>query len=170
MKLIAAAMIWLTILGLGSLGYKLIVAPAQEQKKNAVIQAEKDQKAAAEKAVAERKAALDAARKAEEDLINKTEPITFSRGSDQINDVAAKTLDEVMDKMKKNPQFTLIVKSNIAKAGDAEANKALATSRAESVVKYFIERGIKPERVKMVLGPVLIAANVEFSVSSEGNK
>jgi hypothetical protein len=76
------------------------------------------------------------------------QPLQFARGSDSI--ISSEILDDLVEVLQTCPAYYVSVKGNATTGGDAEANIALAKSRAEAVVKYIVEHGIEPNRVRAI--------------------
>ena len=60
------------------------------------------------------------------------------------------SLDELVKLLNENPNVTIELSAHCDYKGSAEYNKALSQRRAESVVKYLIEKGIDRERLTPV--------------------
>jgi len=56
----------------------------------------------------------------------------------------------------------VIVRGNASLRGDLEANKQLATKRAESVQAYLTSHGISPQRIRAVGGDPSGSTSVSF--------
>jgi outer membrane protein OmpA-like peptidoglycan-associated protein len=76
--------------------------------------------------------------------------LVFGRGTDVLTEESKQTLDELTETLKTFPQYYVIIKGNASTAGDAEANKALAASRAKAAEKYLAEKGIHKNRIRAV--------------------
>lgn len=76
--------------------------------------------------------------------------LVFARGTDILTEESKQTLDELTETLKTFPQYYVIIKGNASNQGDAEANKALAASRAKAAEKYLAEKGIHKNRIRAV--------------------
>jgi outer membrane protein OmpA-like peptidoglycan-associated protein len=113
-----------------------------------------------------------------------TDKVQFEFGKAELLPVSFSLLDEVAAMMKANPQIELLqVEGHTDSVGSASANKTLSGKRAESVRKYFIDKGIgKARLVSKGFGPDNpIADNttdpgreqnrrVEFNIVKQGPK
>ncbi|MFQ3578747.1 MAG: OmpA family protein [Bacteroidales bacterium] len=66
----------------------------------------------------------------------------------ELSNKAKRTIDTTLFKiLKEVPQLVVEISSHTDSKGDDDYNKTLSQKRAESVVKYLIAKGIKPERL-----------------------
>jgi outer membrane protein OmpA-like peptidoglycan-associated protein len=112
------------------------------------------------------------------------EKIQFELGSDQILPVSFGLLDEIVAVIQDNPQIErLQIEGHTDSTGGAKRNRELSRQRAESVKRYFVDRGIAAGRlVAKGFGPDRpIADNatddgreanrrVEFNILKQGPK
>lgn len=59
-------------------------------------------------------------------------------------------LNQLVKLLQDNPNITIELSAHTDKVGNAQANKVLSEKRAQSVVRYLIEKGIDPERLTPV--------------------
>lgn len=76
--------------------------------------------------------------------------LVFGRGTANLTEESKQTLDELTETLKTFPQYYVIIKGNASTVGDAEANRALAASRAQAAEKYLAEKGIHKNRIRAV--------------------
>lgn len=74
--------------------------------------------------------------------------LVFGRGTAQLTELSAQTLEELAGKLKTWPQYYLVVRGNCSKEGDVEANKKLAEERAKAAVEQLIAKGIDEKRIR----------------------
>jgi hypothetical protein len=78
------------------------------------------------------------------------EPIRFRAGSDKISDTAEDQLQEVASKMKKEPGYYLEIRG--ASGGKTEADRLVASKRAEAVKQWLMDKGgLEARRLKAVI-------------------
>jgi flagellar motor protein MotB len=90
--------------------------------------------------------------------------LLFARGSSNLTEQSRSILDELAEKIKSWPQFYLKVRGSSSKKGDAEANRALAAKRADTVVEYLQSIGMPKERIRSVEGGPDGETRVTFQV------
>jgi ABC-type nitrate/sulfonate/bicarbonate transport system substrate-binding protein len=73
--------------------------------------------------------------------------LVFARGGSKLSESSFATLDKLVESLKTWPQYYLLVQGNHSSGGDAEANKVLAESRAQSAVDYLISKGVDRSRI-----------------------
>lgn len=89
-----------------------------------------------------------------EDLEKLKQGIEFQSGSAKLTKSSYKTLDDIIKLLKKIPSANLEVQGHTDNTGSAEKNKKLSQERAQTVVDYFVSKGIASERVRAVgFGP-----------------
>lgn len=74
--------------------------------------------------------------------------LVFRRGTSDLSVGSEKTLEELVEKLKKWPQYYLVVRGNSSKDGDAEANRVLAEARAKTAKDWLIAHGVDPNRIR----------------------
>lgn len=74
--------------------------------------------------------------------------LVFARGGANLTSASEQTLTDLVNSLKSWPQYYLIVRGNCSKEGDIEANKLLASSRAQATVDWLVAHGIDRNRVK----------------------
>lgn len=113
-----------------------------------------------------------------------TEKVQFETGKAEILPESFGLLDEVASVFLDNEQITLVqVEGHTDSTGSASINKKLSQQRAESVLKYLADKGVKKKRmVAKGFGPEKpIASNdddagreqnrrVEFNILKQGPK
>ncbi|HEU5291515.1 MAG TPA: OmpA family protein [Cyclobacteriaceae bacterium] len=83
----------------------------------------------------------------EEVYIEKSEPL-FDLNKSNIRPEAYPSLDRVMRTLKKYPGTTLNIGAHADSRGTREYNKKLSARRAETVVQYFIGKGVSRNRIE----------------------
>lgn len=68
--------------------------------------------------------------------------IQFETGSDVIKRTSFSILDQVVNVMKENPEYFLQINGHTDNVGDDQNNMNLSDRRANSVMKYIIDKGI----------------------------
>ncbi|HEX6000173.1 MAG TPA: OmpA family protein [Hyphomicrobiaceae bacterium] len=108
------------------------------------------EKAAAEKAAAE-KAAAEKAVACRRDLstLGKAHPVAFERGSAQIEEEGAATLDRIAAAIKTCPGVAIAAEGHADIEGSAEHNQRLSVKRAQVVADYLIRAGVAAEQVQV---------------------
>ncbi len=76
--------------------------------------------------------------------------ITFDFNKAEIRDESRPVLDEAVSSLRENPGVSLEVAGYTDSVGGEEYNQALSIRRAEAVYRYLVNRGIAPERMKVV--------------------
>ena len=89
------------------------------------------------------------------DKIEILEKIFFATGKDVIEERSFGLLDNIVAVLKSHPNIKLVrIEGHTDDVGKAEMNRKLSQKRADSVVRYLLERGIAPARVTAVgFGP-----------------
>lgn len=72
--------------------------------------------------------------------------ILFESNSDQLNEISYAELDRVVGLMKQNEGMKVEIAAHTDDVGSAAYNAALSNRRAQSVVKFMIEKKITPDR------------------------
>ncbi len=75
--------------------------------------------------------------------------INFAFDSSIINDSAKPVLDEAVRQLRTNPDVTVTVIGHTDAKGSEDYNRQLSIRRAESVYRYLVNRGVKPERLNV---------------------
>lgn len=75
-------------------------------------------------------------------------PIQFAGNSPQIFPATRQSLDIVADVLAGDPGTQIIIEGHTDSRGDPQTNRELSQQRAEAVRRYFILRGIAPERLE----------------------
>jgi outer membrane protein OmpA-like peptidoglycan-associated protein len=84
-------------------------------------------------------------------MITIPEQIQFKRGSAVIEKASFKILDEVAKKIRENPQIgTIRIEGHCDTTGTPDANQRLSDSRADSVRRYLIGKGVRADRLQSV--------------------
>jgi flagellar motor protein MotB len=76
--------------------------------------------------------------------------LVFARGTSTLTTQSEEVLTELVGQLKVWPQYYLTVFGNCSREGDVEANKKLASARAESVVQWLVRAGVDANRVRAV--------------------
>ncbi len=72
----------------------------------------------------------------------------FAPGKTDVGPEAHAQLDRVVSVLQDNPSLRVEIQGHTDNRGKASANERLSKKRAQSVMKYFIEMGIEPERLQ----------------------
>ena len=67
----------------------------------------------------------------------KVEPIIFQRGAFELDLLAKKVVDKVVERLKHYPNFRVIIKGHTSIRGDRQENLNLSQERADSVARYL---------------------------------
>jgi len=74
--------------------------------------------------------------------------IKFETGKDIIRPVSYPILNNVVDIMKENKEYNLIINGHTDNVGSDESNKILSDKRAAAVKAYLIDKGVAANRLK----------------------
>ena len=85
-----------------------------------------------------------------EDLDQLKKGITFKTGSAKLTKSSYGTLDDIAELMIKIPEANLEVQGHTDNKGVAKKNLKLSESRANSVVKYLVKKGVAKDRLRAV--------------------
>ncbi len=81
----------------------------------------------------------------------KVEPISFRRGTGLLDLEGKRTIDLIVERIRRYPSFRILVEGHTGVAGDPQQNLKLSLSRAESVVRYLVVTyDIDPDRLRAV--------------------
>ncbi len=84
------------------------------------------------------------------DEITLGSPIAFESGVAEVDPTHRTTLDLVAAAITSQPGLSVIVAGTTDSSGSSASNEALARSRAESVVRELVERGVPVNRLQVV--------------------
>lgn len=73
--------------------------------------------------------------------------IFFDIGKSDLKTESLSELERIRDLLEKNAKLKVQINGHTDSKGDANTNKALSLRRAESVVKYLVEKGISADRL-----------------------
>ncbi|MDX1665694.1 MAG: DUF6089 family protein [Saprospiraceae bacterium] len=76
-----------------------------------------------------------------------TTQISFSPGSDILDEEALRVLDRIVEIIRTYPTHQLIIRAYTDSRGNPQANQQLSERRAEACYDYFLYRGIGPDRM-----------------------
>ncbi len=82
------------------------------------------------------------------EVAHKTIQVLFETGSDKINPVSYDVLDDAFKSASIAENLKVGVYGYTDNVGNDDNNKELSVKRAKSVMKYLIEKGLKPERIE----------------------
>ncbi len=88
--------------------------------------------------------------KIEKDKVYKLDNIYYDYNSANLRDSSKAVLDGLLTLLTNNPSIVIELSSHTDSRGGADYNKTLSQQRAESCVKYLIEKGIDPKRMVAV--------------------
>jgi ABC-type nitrate/sulfonate/bicarbonate transport system substrate-binding protein len=77
-------------------------------------------------------------------------PVSFGRGTAQINIQSQRDLDELAKRLASFPQYYVVVTGNVRAEGDVEANRQLARDRADAVAKTLVGLKLHPNRIRSI--------------------
>jgi peptidoglycan-associated lipoprotein len=84
----------------------------------------------------------------EEDFIMKVgRRIYFKSGSTEFDDVALETMNIQAEWLKANPSWLMKMQGHANDPGGKAKNIQLSEKRAKAVMKYFVSRGLSPQRM-----------------------
>jgi outer membrane protein OmpA-like peptidoglycan-associated protein len=93
-------------------------------------------------------------------------PITFLRGTDELSLQSKRDLDELGVRLKSMPLYYLYVVGHARAEGDAQANRTLAESRAQSVADYLVrDLSISKNRIRTLAAKPSSQSSDEQSVT-----
>lgn len=75
------------------------------------------------------------------------ETVIFDLGSSKIVDGSSSKIDAIVQVLKENPSYSLIIKGHTDDTGTPEYNMALSKKRAVAVKDYIVSKGIKEGRL-----------------------
>ncbi|HCW08056.1 MAG TPA: hypothetical protein DGG95_11905 [Cytophagales bacterium] len=76
--------------------------------------------------------------------------IFFDVGKADLKNESVSELERIMELLNTNPGIKLQINGHTDNSGNAVSNKALSLKRAETVMAFLVEKGIKAERLKAV--------------------
>ncbi|MDP4207326.1 MAG: thrombospondin type 3 repeat-containing protein [Bacteroidota bacterium] len=74
--------------------------------------------------------------------------IQFETGKDVIKKTSNSILDDVVNILKQNPEYNLIINGHTDNVGADDKNMTLSENRAQAVKKYLVSKGIAESRLK----------------------
>jgi outer membrane protein OmpA-like peptidoglycan-associated protein/DNA-binding transcriptional LysR family regulator len=81
----------------------------------------------------------------------KVEPISFRRGTGLLDLEGKRTIDLIVERLRRYPSFRILVEGHTGIAGDPEQNLKLSLSRAEAVSRYLkVTYSIDDDRLRAV--------------------
>jgi outer membrane protein OmpA-like peptidoglycan-associated protein/ABC-type amino acid transport substrate-binding protein len=81
----------------------------------------------------------------------KVEPISFRRGTGLLDLEGKRTIDLIVERLRRYPSFHILVEGHTGIAGDTKQNLKLSLSRAEAVTRYLmVTYNIDPDRLRAV--------------------
>lgn len=92
------------------------------------------------------------------------EAIYFDLGHSELKKAETDKLNQIVEIMKNNPSYTLVIKGHTDKTGGFELNQNLSKDRANSVLNYLIKQGVDPARLQTV------AYGSSFPATEDGSK
>ena len=100
-----------------------------------------------------------------------TRGILFDTGSDRLRPESNRTLADLLAALTRAATLNVDIEGHTDAVGDAAANQQLSERRAASVVKYLIDRGVAPARVRAVgLGESVPAGSNDTEEGRQGNR
>jgi len=85
-----------------------------------------------------------------QDLSQLKKGINFKPNSAMLTNASYSTLDDIVKLLRQTPSAKLEVQGHTDNRGKAAKNLNLSQKRAESVVDYFIKKGIEPSRLRAI--------------------
>lgn len=89
-------------------------------------------------------------------------PLIFARGRASLTEASQLVLDEVVEKLQSWPAYYVKVVGNSGSIGDQQANRKLASERAQAAVDYLQSNGVPVSRMRAVSGKSLGEMSVTF--------
>lgn len=86
----------------------------------------------------------------EEELLEKASMVQFKTGKADLLPESYKILDEVVELLKKYPEGFLSIEGHTDSDGSNEDNLILSQQRAGAIMSYFIQNGIKADKMRAV--------------------
>ena len=81
----------------------------------------------------------------------KVEPISFRRGTGLLDLEGKRTIDQIVERLRRYPSFRILVEGHTGLAGDPQQNLKLSLSRAEAVTRYLtVTYDIDPDRLRAI--------------------
>jgi outer membrane protein OmpA-like peptidoglycan-associated protein/DNA-binding transcriptional LysR family regulator len=81
----------------------------------------------------------------------KVEPISFRRGTGLLDLAGKRTIDMIVERLRRYPSFRILVEGHTGLAGDAQQNLKLSLSRAKAVTRYLrVTYNIDDDRLRAV--------------------
>jgi outer membrane protein OmpA-like peptidoglycan-associated protein len=81
----------------------------------------------------------------------KVEPISFRRGTGLLDLEGKRTIDLIVERLRRYPSFRILVEGHTGLAGDQEQNLKLSLSRAKAVTRYLkVTYNIDDDRLRAV--------------------
>jgi outer membrane protein OmpA-like peptidoglycan-associated protein/DNA-binding transcriptional LysR family regulator len=81
----------------------------------------------------------------------KVEPISFRRGTGLLDLEGKRTIDLIVERLRRYPSFRVLVEGHTGVAGDSQQNLELSLSRAEAVTRYLrVTYNIDDDRLRAV--------------------
>lgn len=74
--------------------------------------------------------------------------VVFDVDSDQLNEGGERSLRQIAEALKQNPDSQILVEGYTDSTGSEQYNQDLSRRRAEAVKESFVEQGIPPERIR----------------------
>lgn len=74
--------------------------------------------------------------------------VVFDVDSDQLNEGGERSLRQIAEALKQNPDSQILVEGYTDSTGSEQYNQDLSRRRAEAVKESFVEHGIPPERIR----------------------
>jgi len=82
--------------------------------------------------------------------INVTEQIFFEFNKTKVLPISFGLLDEIVQIIAENPTLHIVVEGHTDNVGSENFNQKLSQGRAESIVEYFVNKGIAPDRLRAI--------------------
>ena len=85
-----------------------------------------------------------------QDLSQLNKGINFKTGSNKLTNASYATLDDIVALLRQIPSANLEVQGHTDKTGSDKINLKLSQARAQTVVDYFVKKGIDSKRVRAI--------------------
>ncbi len=95
----------------------------------------------------------------------RVDPIVFARGSDELLPQGRTRLDGLVRSLRFWPTVYVTVQGNARADGDMDANKRLAQSRADAVMRHLGSAGVNPNRLRATAAPPSTTTGAAQTVS-----
>jgi outer membrane protein OmpA-like peptidoglycan-associated protein len=110
--------------------------------------------------------------KKDEEIVKKAyDNLTFASGKDVILESSYASLNDLAEYLNKIPALSISIEGHTDSQGDEDYNQKLSSSRANSVKRYLVSKGVAENRIKTVgYGEIRPIADNKTSQGREKNR